>query len=138
MTAPAPDSARRLVEHAQEHWLCALWMIYLATGVRRGEALGLAWSDINLKTGEMRVRRTVQRVKGEIVFGEPKTARSRGPCICPTSASKRSGSTARWSKTVPFQRNATHTRSSRRTLCSSPAPIGLSTRAVSTGPSDRY
>ncbi len=72
-----PRQARRLIEHAQDHWLGALWLIYLATGGRRGEALGLAWWDVNVVTGELRVRRTVQRVNGEIVFGEPKTARSR-------------------------------------------------------------
>lgn len=77
VTPMEPRHARRLIEHAQEHWLGALWLIYLATGLRRGEALGLAWSDVNLTTGELRVRRTVQRVNGELVFGEPKTARSR-------------------------------------------------------------
>lgn len=31
-----PHDARRLIEHAQQHWLCALWLIYLylATGLR--------------------------------------------------------------------------------------------------------
>jgi integrase len=53
--------------------LCALWLIYLTTGLRRGEALGLACSDINLATGELWVR----RIKGQIVFGEPKASRSR-------------------------------------------------------------
>lgn len=84
VTPMEPRHARRFLEHANKHWLCALWLIYLATGLRRGEALGLAWSDINLATGELRVRRTVQRIKGQIVFGEPKTSRSRRTLHLPT------------------------------------------------------
>ncbi|QGK72057.1 tyrosine-type recombinase/integrase [Allosaccharopolyspora coralli] len=86
VTPMEPRHARRFIEHANEHWLAALWLIYLATGLRRGEALGLAWSDINLATGELRVRRTVQRINGDIVFGDPKTSRSRRtlhlPAVC--------------------------------------------------------
>lgn len=60
-----------------DHWLYALRLILITTGLRRGEFLGLAWSDINMATGEFMVRRTVQRIRGELVFGEPKTKRSR-------------------------------------------------------------
>jgi integrase len=59
------------------HWLRALWLLLITTGLRKGEVLGLACSDINMTTGEFRVRRTVQRVRGELIFGEPKTQRSR-------------------------------------------------------------
>ncbi|RCW44688.1 site-specific recombinase XerD [Halopolyspora algeriensis] len=102
-----PRHARRLIEHAQQHWLCALWLVYLATGLRRGEALGLAWSDVNLATGELRVRRTVQRVKGDIVFGEPKTARSRRtlhlPEICVHALKQHRETVAE--RSLPAQRN---------------------------------
>jgi integrase len=69
--------ARKFLEHASEHWLRALWLILITTGLRKGEVLGLAWSDIDLPTGTFRVRRTVQRVRGRLVFGPPKTKRSR-------------------------------------------------------------
>jgi len=69
--------ARRFIRHASEHWLSALWLVLITTGMRKGEVLGLAWSDINLTTGEFRVRRTVQRVRGKLIFGEPKTKKSR-------------------------------------------------------------
>jgi integrase len=69
--------ARRFIRHVANHWLNALWLLLITTGLRKGEVLGLAWSDINMVTGEFRVRRTVQRVRGELVFGEPKTKRSR-------------------------------------------------------------
>ncbi|TKG65758.1 tyrosine-type recombinase/integrase [Prauserella endophytica] len=78
--------ARRFIKHIAKHWLHALWLILIMTGLRKGEVLGLAWSDINLVTGEFRVRRTVQRVRGRLVFGEPKTERSRRtlflPAVC--------------------------------------------------------
>lgn len=69
--------ARRFIKHITGHWLHALWLILITTGLRKGEVLGLAWSDINTTTGEFRVRRTVQRVRGELIFGKPKTKRSR-------------------------------------------------------------
>jgi integrase len=78
--------ARRFLRHVTTHWLHALWLIMIMTGLRKGEVLGLAWSDINLTTGELRVRRTVQRVRGELLFGKPKTKRSRRelylPAVC--------------------------------------------------------
>jgi integrase len=48
-----------------------------ATGLRRGEVLALRWSDLDLKTAQLVVRRTLARVGGQLVFSEPKTARSR-------------------------------------------------------------
>jgi integrase len=111
ITPMEPRDVKRFLGHVQDHWLCALWLIYLATGLRRGEALGLAWSDVNLATGEFRVRRTVQRINGTIVFGEPKTSRSRRtlhlPAVC-IEALKRHRQivvdrAAAWSNPVPDQ-----------------------------------
>jgi integrase len=90
--------ARRFIKHISEHWLHALWLLLVTTGLRKGEVLGLAWSDINLATGELRVRRTVQRVRGELVFGEPKTKRSRRtlylPPVCVAALKKHRQDTA--------------------------------------------
>jgi integrase len=47
------------------------------TGVRRGELLGLRWSDLDLDSKSLHVRQTVLAVRHKIVFGEPKTARGR-------------------------------------------------------------
>ena len=57
---------------AAEHWLYALWLILITSGLRKGEVLGLAWSDIDMETGAFRVRRTVQRVRGRLEFGKTK------------------------------------------------------------------
>ncbi|MQA14175.1 MAG: tyrosine-type recombinase/integrase [Pseudonocardiaceae bacterium] len=78
--------AEMLIEHADKHWLRAAWLILLATGLRRGEVLGLAWSDVDLTARSLRVRRTLQKIDGEYVFGEPKSKRSRRvmrlPLLC--------------------------------------------------------
>ena len=49
------------------------------TGLRRGEALALSWdsSIVNLDEGWLKVRKTLARIEGELVFSEPKTERSR-------------------------------------------------------------
>ncbi|MEY2245174.1 site-specific integrase [Streptomyces sp. BF23-18] len=67
---------RMLLKVAQPHRLYALWLLLVSTGLRRGEALGLTWSDIDLAAGTLRVRRNVQRIRRELIFGTPKTKRS--------------------------------------------------------------
>jgi integrase len=47
------------------------------TGLRRGEALALHWSDIDFDEKLLRVRGTLARVAGELVVTETKTPRSR-------------------------------------------------------------
>lgn len=53
------------------YWLTA------ATGMRRGEVLGLRWSDINFSTKRLSVSQTVLNVAYEVVVSAPKTARGR-------------------------------------------------------------
>lgn len=48
----------------------------LATGLRRGELLGLKWEDIDLEQGSLRVRRQIARIDGEIVEAPLKTKNS--------------------------------------------------------------
>ena len=53
-----------------------MYYIELATGLRRGELLGLKWSDIDWKNGIIKVRRQVARVNGQIVEAPLKTKNS--------------------------------------------------------------
>jgi integrase len=53
-----------------------MYYIELATGLRRGELLGLKWQDIDWKNGIIKVRRQVARVNGEIVEAPLKTKNS--------------------------------------------------------------
>ncbi|WP_219577863.1 tyrosine-type recombinase/integrase [Streptomyces griseus] len=67
---------RLLLKTARPHRLYALWLLLVSTGLRRGEALGLTWADVDLTAGTLRVRRNVQRIRRELIFGTPKTMRS--------------------------------------------------------------
>jgi len=55
-----------------------LFYLALQTGLRRGELLGLRWTDIDLTLAEMSVSRSaVQCPGGKVIFKTPKTTRSR-------------------------------------------------------------
>jgi integrase len=45
--------ALRFLKAAEQHRLYALWAVALAMGLRRGEALGLAWTDVDLDNGRL-------------------------------------------------------------------------------------
>jgi integrase len=55
----------------------ALWVVLATTGMRRGEALGLRWSDLALDAGRARVVQTIVQTRSVVSVGEPKTARGR-------------------------------------------------------------
>jgi integrase len=54
-----------------------LFMLMLVTGMRRGEALGLRWEDVDLKKGVISIRQQLQRIDGELKATEVKTDKSR-------------------------------------------------------------
>jgi integrase len=56
-----------------------LWVVLATTGARRGEVLGLRWSDVDLDGGRASICQTIISVKHEVRFGVPKTARGRRP-----------------------------------------------------------
>jgi integrase len=66
--------------------LHAVYVLALAAGLRRGELLGLRWTDVDLDGGELHVRQAVQRVGGELRFTEPKTRHSRRTIPLPALA----------------------------------------------------
>ena len=65
----------------------ALFAVGVTVGLRRGKLLALAWDDVDLDGGILRVRRTVQRLRGQgLVFGPPKSIRSRRSIPLPASS----------------------------------------------------
>jgi len=74
-TLPAEDLAVFLRE-AKASGVFELYYIELATGLRRGEILGLKWEDIDLEQGVIHVRRQVARIDGEVVEAPLKTKNS--------------------------------------------------------------
>ena len=63
--------------HVADDRLFALWRLLAMTGMRRGEALGLAWDDVDMEQGSLTIRRAWIPVNGVAQFSEPKSRRSR-------------------------------------------------------------
>jgi integrase len=82
-----PEEVRKLFEVAA----ATQWEPLLATlallGLRRGEALGLSWADVDLDAGVLTVRRSLSRVatdgKTRLVISPTKTKGSRRPLPIP-------------------------------------------------------
>lgn len=66
-----------LAAFAQGTELEAPIVVALGTGLRRGELLGLRWTDVDLDDARLTVQRSLERVNGIIREKETKTARSR-------------------------------------------------------------
>ena len=73
MQVLTPEEIQRLLIQAKEDGCYELLLLELSTGLRRGEILALRWSDLNFRTGALRVERQVHRVRGELVVSPPKT-----------------------------------------------------------------
>ena len=109
--------AGRFLKAAMGHRLEALYTSALAVGLRSGECSGVRWPDVNLDTGKVTVRHTLQRVrrrgekKAKLTLLPPKSQKSRRtidlPAICVTGlrahklrqAQERSLAGTRWKET---------------------------------------
>jgi integrase len=73
------DQVKTFVSHAKMenvfYYMVTLTLIH--TGMRKGEALGLHWKDIDFENKKISVSRTLVQVDGEYVFNEPKTPTSK-------------------------------------------------------------
>ena len=70
------DEVRTLLRRNADHRLYALLVVLALLRVRRSEALGLRWSDLDLEAGWLQIRHGLQRVDGHLVALPTKTARS--------------------------------------------------------------
>lgn len=77
MAVLTPEHARRFLDAVKGDRLEALYTAALALGLRRGEALGLRWDDVDLAAGTLTVRHQLQRLNGHLVLSEPKSDESR-------------------------------------------------------------
>lgn len=78
----------RFLSRAKEEGYYELFLLELGTGMRRGEILALKCSDLNFKTGELRIERQVNVIHGETIISEPKTKSSIRAAILPPSLLK--------------------------------------------------
>ncbi|MEU2869786.1 site-specific integrase [Streptomyces olivoreticuli] len=71
------DEATRFLEAANGDPLYVAFVLLLLYGLRRGEVLGLRWSDVDFEKREIYVRQQVQRVKGLLYQAPLKTRAGR-------------------------------------------------------------
>lgn len=57
--------------------LYAAWLLFVTTGMRRGEVVGLRWADLDLDARRLSVTQAVVVAGPELVVSEPKTTNSR-------------------------------------------------------------
>ena len=67
------DETARLLERSKATYLHMPILIAVTTGMRRGEVLGLRWSDLGLDTGMASVRQTLEATKDGLITKQPKT-----------------------------------------------------------------
>ena len=77
------EELQRFLTQAQEEGYYEMVLLELATGLRRGEILALKWSDLNPKTGELRVEWQVYRTGGKLIVAPPKTKTSARSLLIP-------------------------------------------------------
>lgn len=61
------EQLQSFLRESKDSGVFELYYLELATGLRRGELLGLKWVDIDLERGDLRVRRQIARINGEVV-----------------------------------------------------------------------
>ena len=69
--------AREFLEFSKDDRLFALWVLLLALGLRRGEALALSWEDYDRKARTLHITKNRKKEGSAVVVGELKTASSR-------------------------------------------------------------
>jgi integrase len=99
--APAPrrheystwssEDVRAFLAAASDHRLLAAFVLLATTGMRRGEVLGLRWSDIDLDGGQLAVVQTLTAVGYEVIVSRPRRPRVGGLSTSIGKPSPRSG-----------------------------------------------
>jgi len=77
VNAPDESQAARLLAMAEGTPLYIPAVLAVCTGARRGEILAIRWSDLDLETGVLMVRRSLQQTPEGLSFKEPKNGRVR-------------------------------------------------------------
>ena len=83
-----PGQLRQFLESVRGDRLYVAFHLLATTGMRRGEVLGLRWTDLDLDSprATVRIRQTLQRVGGALALGEPKSPKSRRTIALPNEA----------------------------------------------------
>ena len=67
------DQLSAFFREAKETGVYELYYLDLATGLRRGELLGLKWTDVDFQHGALKIQRAISRQNGKVVEAPLKT-----------------------------------------------------------------
>ncbi|PVB05072.1 site-specific integrase [Mycobacteroides abscessus] len=73
ITPWTPQEAGRFLAAAANDTHFAAYLLLMLFGLRRGEMLGLRWSDIDWEQGQIHIRQQLQQIGGELHVGPVKT-----------------------------------------------------------------
>jgi integrase len=77
MSTWSSDDVVAFLSSVHDDRLYALWLFLITTGLRRGEAAGLRWQDVDLERRRASIRQAHVAVGYAVEVAEPKTSRSR-------------------------------------------------------------
>ena len=77
------EELQRFLIQAKVEGYYELFLLELATGLRRGEIIALQWDDLDFETGVLNVSKQVNVVGGELQFSTPKTKSSIRKIVLP-------------------------------------------------------
>lgn len=69
------EQAEIAQKYCMNHWRLDI-VLFLNTGIRRSELLGLKWSDINFENNTIYIQRAITCTKGKIIIDKPKSKAS--------------------------------------------------------------
>jgi integrase len=69
-----PEELGQFLDYAMRDRLGALYELIAMTGLRRGEAIGLRWMDVELERGFLTVRQQIVQLGHQTAIGRPKTS----------------------------------------------------------------
>jgi integrase len=87
MLVATGESLHRILRHLPGHPIELPATIALATGMRRGEVLGLRWGDLTPDYTSAHITQALQVTRDGLAYQTPKTHRSRRPVALPATLS---------------------------------------------------
>jgi integrase len=80
-----PDQCKRLLDNSRDGALFAPVLLALYTGCRRGEAVALTWSGVDLDRGTVTFSSAAKQVDNQVMIGKPKSGKARVVTLSPNS-----------------------------------------------------
>ena len=78
-----PEAMQKLLFQAQKEDFYEMFVLDLATGLRRGEVVGLQWKDVDFEKGTLSITKQIRYVKKKLVIAPPKTKASERTIVLP-------------------------------------------------------